>query len=68
MTYLKKSRCQFNDVKLSHQIMEAVELFDYKMHNFTQITLTLGYEWSKSAVLWGFFYIICHKWYFFNYT
>ena len=32
---LKISRCQFSDVKLSRQGMEAVELFDYKMHNFT---------------------------------
>ena len=31
--------------------MEAVELFDYKMLNFTQITFHLGNYWSKSAVL-----------------
>ena len=29
---------QFSYVKLSCQVTEAVELFDYKMLNFTQIT------------------------------
>ena len=39
---------------------EAMELFDYKMHYFTQINFHLGNKWSKSAVLW-LSYIICHK-------
>ena len=35
---LKKTRCQFCDVKFGHQIMEVVALFIYKMRNFTQTT------------------------------
>ena len=42
---------QFSDVKLGRQIMEAAELFDYKMLNLTQITFHLGNNWSKSGVL-----------------
>ena len=52
----------YSDVKLGHQAKEAVELFDYKMYNFTQITFHLENKRSKRAVSW-FSYIIWHKWY-----
>ena len=59
---LKIARCQFSDVKLGRQVTEAVELFNYKMYSFTQITFHLENKWSKSAIFW-FSYITWHKWY-----
>ena len=60
---LEKARCQFYDVKFGHRIMEAMGLFDYKMHSFIQITFNFTNKWSK-GVVWWFTEMLLHKWYF----
>ena len=60
---LKKARCQFCDVKFGHRIMEAVGFFNYKIHDFIQITFDFATRWSKGVVLW-FSDIILHERYF----
>ena len=58
----KRARCQFCRVKFGHRIMKAVNSFDDKMGNFTQITFNFMNRWIKCVVSW-FSCIILHKWY-----
>ena len=49
---MKNVRCQLCDVKVGHQIMEVVGLFDYEMHNFTHIALNFTNRWIESVLSW----------------
>ena len=57
------ARCQFCDIKFGHRITEALDSFDYEIHNSIQITFHLAHIWSKCVVS-EFSEIMLHKWYF----
>ena len=47
----------------SPRITEALDSFDYEIHNSIQITFHLAHKWSKCVVS-EFSEIMLHKWYF----
>ena len=59
------ARCQFCDIKFSHRITEALDSFDYEIHNSVQITFHLAHKWSKWFVS-KFSEIMLYTWYFCN--
>ena len=62
MKHWKQARCQFCDVKFGHRIMEAVDLFDYRMRIANQITFNFTNRRRKGVVP-RFVDFVLHKWY-----
>ena len=62
MKHWKKARCQFCDVKFGHRIVEAVDLFDYRMRISNQITFNFTNRRRKGVVP-RFVDFVLHKWY-----
>ena len=48
---MKIAQCQCRDIKMGHQVTEAVELFDCTKHNFAQVNFHLGKIVNQSVVL-----------------